>query len=90
MKDPELAVVEFVLTTTVYNETEQFDADDLPAAYRSPFWSDGRIERPLSPTVGGAQTATGVDRPWDAISGLMFTDHDDFSGNGSLNTNWID
>ena len=80
MKDPELAVVEFVLTTTVYNETERFDADDLPASYRSPFWSDGRIERPLSPTVGGAQTATGVDRPWDAISGLMFTDHDDFSG----------
>ncbi len=80
MKDPELAVVEFVLTTTVYNETERFGADDLPAAYRSPFWSDGRIERPLSPTVGGAQTATGVDRPWDAVSGLMFTDHDDFSG----------
>ena len=80
MKDPELAVVEFVLTTTVYNETERFDADDLPAPYRSPFWSDGRIERPLSPTAGGAQTATGVDHPWDAVSGLMFTDYDDFSG----------
>jgi SpoVK/Ycf46/Vps4 family AAA+-type ATPase len=80
MKDPELAVVEFVLTTTVYNETERFDADDLPASYRSPFWSDGRIERPLSPTAGGAQTATGVKHPWDAISGLMFTDYDDFSG----------
>ncbi|MFT4945909.1 MAG: AAA+ superfamily predicted ATPase [Natronomonas sp.] len=84
MKDPELAVVEFVLTTTVYNEAEALDADDLPASYRSPFWSDGRIERPLSPTVGGAQTATGVDRPWDAISGLMFTDHDDFSGTLSV------
>ncbi|MXR52229.1 AAA family ATPase [Halovenus sp. WSH3] len=80
MKDPELAVVEFVLTTTVYNETDTLDADDLPAAYRGPFWSDGRIERPLSPTVGGAQSATGVDQPWDAISGLMFTDYDDFSG----------
>ncbi|WP_336327715.1 ATP-binding protein [Halovenus sp. HT40] len=80
MKDPELAVVEFVLTTNAYNETKTLDADDLPAAYRSPFWSDGRIERPLSPTVGGAEGATGVDQPWETISGLMFTDYDDFSG----------
>jgi hypothetical protein len=80
MKDPERTVVEFVLTTTAYNERKSLDADDLPAAYRSPFWSDGRIERPLSPTVGGARTATGVDQPWEAVSGLMFTDYDDFSG----------
>ena len=80
MKDPELAVVEFVLTTAVYNETEAFDADDLPAAYRGPFWSGGRIERPLSPTEEGARKATGVEQPWQVISGLLFTDHDDFSG----------
>jgi len=80
MKDPELAVVEFVLTTSVYNEAEKFDADDLPAAYRGPFWSDGQIERPLSPTVGGAREATGVERPWELIAELMFTDHDEFSG----------
>ena len=80
MKDPELAVVEFVLTTAVYNENETLDGDDLPAAVRGPFWSDGRIERPLSPTEDGARRATGVDRPWEAVSGLMFTDHDDFSG----------
>ncbi|MEF8821947.1 MAG: ATP-binding protein [Halovenus sp.] len=80
MKDPELAVVEFVLTTSVYNEAEKFDADDLPAAYRGPFWSDGQIERPLSPTVGGAREATGVERPWELVAELMFTDHDEFSG----------
>jgi len=80
MKDPELAVVEFVLTTSVYNETERLDADDLPAAYRGPFWSNGQIERPLSPTVGGAREATGVERPWELIAELMFTDHDEFSG----------
>ncbi len=80
MKDPELAVVEFVLTTSVYNERDELDPDDIPASYRSPFWSGGTIERPLSPTVGGARTATGVDHPWEAIAELMFTDHDDFSG----------
>jgi AAA+ superfamily predicted ATPase len=80
MTDPELAVVEFVLTAEIYNETDDFDRDDLPPAYRTPFWSDGRIERPLQPTENAAREATGVERPWEAISGLMFTDHDDFSG----------
>ncbi len=84
MKDPELAVVEFVLTTSVYNERDELDPDDIPASYRSPFWSEGTIERPLSPTIGGAQTATGVAHPWEAIAELMFTDHDDFSGTLSV------
>ena len=84
MKDPELAVVEYILTTSVYNETEAFDPDDIPAPYRGPFWGDGAIERPLTPTVDGARTATGVERPWEAVSELMFTDHDDFSGSLSL------
>jgi SpoVK/Ycf46/Vps4 family AAA+-type ATPase len=80
MSTQELAVVEFVLTTLAYNERTDLDADDLPPAYREPFWSDGQIERPLSPTVETTARATGVDRPWETISGLMFTDYDDFTG----------
>jgi len=80
MSDKEIAVVEFVLTTLAYNERTGLDADDLPPAYRGPFWSEGQIERPLSATVEAASSATGVARPWEAISGLMFTDYDDFSG----------
>lgn len=80
MSNPDLDVVEFVLTIDVYNERKELDADDLPTAYRGSFWSGGTIERPLSPTVETARQSTGVERPWDAISGLMFTDHDDFSG----------
>ncbi|PSP16549.1 AAA family ATPase [Halobacteriales archaeon QH_10_67_13] len=84
MTDPEFAVVEFVLTTSFYNDADELDADDLPSAHRRPFWADGEIERPLTPTVDAAREATGVERPWDAISGLMFTDHDSFSGTLSL------
>ncbi len=84
MTDPEFAVVEFVLTTSFYNDADELDADDLPPAHRRPFWADAKIERPLTPTVDAAREATGVERPWDAISGLMFTDHDSFSGTLSL------
>ena len=80
MSDPELDVVEFLLTATVYNDDRELEPDDLPPAYRSVFWSEGRIERPLSATATTAADATGVERPWDAVSGLMFTDRDDFSG----------
>ena len=80
MNDPECAVVEFVLTATVYTDDKQFDPDDLPPAYRAVFYSDGRIERPLSATIDTAAEATGVEEPWNVISGLMFTDKDDFDG----------
>jgi AAA+ superfamily predicted ATPase len=82
--DPERAVVEFVLTAAVYSENREFDADDLPPAYRSAFWADGGIERPLSATVETAAEATGLDRPWEVISGLMFTEKDGFSGDISV------
>jgi ATP-dependent 26S proteasome regulatory subunit len=82
--DPERAVVEFVLTAAVYTENREFDADDLPPAYRTVFWADGGIERPLSATVETAREATGVDEPWVVVSGLMFTDRDDFSGDISF------
>jgi len=78
--DPQRAVVEFVLTATVYTEHREFDADDLPPAYRAVFWSDGGIERPLPATVDTAAEATGIEDPWAAVSGLMFTDRDSFSG----------
>ncbi|QSG10803.1 ATPase of the AAA+ class [Halapricum desulfuricans] len=73
-------VIEFILTATIYTDNRDLEPDDLPPAYRAVFWSDGTIERPLVATVETAREATGVERPWDAISGLMFTDHDDFDG----------
>jgi len=82
--DPQQAVVEFVLTAAVYSEHREFDADDVPPVYRSVFWSDGGIERPLSATVETAREATGVEEPWEAISELMFTDQDSFSGDLSF------
>ncbi|WP_299267941.1 ATP-binding protein [Halorientalis sp.] len=80
MSDPELDVVEFLLTATAYNDDRELEPDDLPPAYRGVFWSEGRIERPLSVTATTAADATDVERAWDAVSGLMFTDRDDFSG----------
>jgi AAA+ superfamily predicted ATPase len=80
MNDPELAVVEFVLTANVYSEDKRLESDDLPPAYRSVFYSDGRIERPLTPTMETAADATDIEEPWNVVSGLMFTDKDDFDG----------
>ncbi len=40
----------------------------------------GGITRPLTASDSTARAATGVDRPWETISDLMFTDRDDFSG----------
>ncbi|WP_226004242.1 ATP-binding protein [Natrinema salinisoli] len=42
------------------------------------------ISRPLSVTTSTARDATGVDRPWDAVSDLMFTERDEFSGTITL------
>jgi ATP-dependent 26S proteasome regulatory subunit len=80
MSSPELDVVEFLLTAAVYTENGDLDERDLPPRYRRVFWSEGEIERPLATTGNTAAAATGVDRPWEAVSGLMFTERDDFSG----------
>jgi len=80
MSSPELDVVEFLLTAAVYTEASDLDERDLPPRYRRVVWSEGEIERPLATTGNTAAAATGVDRPWEAVSGLMFTDRDDFSG----------
>ncbi|WP_254531698.1 ATP-binding protein [Natrinema gelatinilyticum] len=42
------------------------------------------ISRPLSVTTSAAREATGVDRPWEAVSDLMFTERDEFSGTITL------
>ncbi|PSP97835.1 AAA family ATPase [Halobacteriales archaeon QS_4_70_19] len=80
MSSPELDVVEFLLTAAVYTEANDLDERDLPPRYRRVFWSEGEIERPLATTGNTAAAATGVDRPWEAVSGLIFTERDDFSG----------
>ncbi|WP_299237275.1 ATP-binding protein [Natronomonas sp.] len=80
MSSPELDIVEFLLTAAIYTETRDLDERDLPPKYRRVFWEDGEVERPLTTTTNTAAAATGVDRPWEAVSGLMFTDRDDFSG----------
>src|SRR5699024_6777084 len=68
----------------VYNATPDRDADDLPPAYRNALWGEDDIERPLSATEPIIEEATQITDPWSAVSGLMFTDHDDFSGSISL------
>jgi AAA+ superfamily predicted ATPase len=80
MDEAALDVVEFVLTTAMYDATPDLDENDLPPDVRGALWGESGIERPVQPTEDAAREATGVDDPWDAVSGLMFTDRDTFSG----------
>ncbi|WP_135821173.1 ATP-binding protein [Halostella litorea] len=90
MNDGAIDVVEFLLTARVYDDERDLDENDLPPRYRSVFWTGGDgddpggIQRPLSVTNSTARAATGVDRPWDAVSDLMFTEREEFSGTISL------
>ncbi|WP_101294114.1 ATP-binding protein [Halegenticoccus soli] len=99
MNDPALEVVEFLLTAHLYTENRDLDENDLPPRYRQVFWTDepsargsesgetpspGGIERPLTATDSTARTATGVERPWEAVSDLLFTQRAEFSGKLSL------
>ncbi|QFU82521.1 ATP-binding protein [Natronorubrum aibiense] len=98
MSDAALDVVEFLLTTSVYSDDRTLDENDLPPSVRRVYWTggadddgdggDGRkhagISRPLSATNSTAREATGVTQPWEAISDLMFTDRDEFSGTITL------
>ncbi|WP_435551836.1 ATP-binding protein [Natrinema sp. CGMCC1.2065] len=99
MSDAALDVVEFLLTTSVYSDDRTLDENDLPPAFRRVYWTGGvdedgddggssrkpaGIDRPLSVTTTTAREATDVDRPWEAISDLMFTERDEFSGTITL------
>ncbi|WP_251329075.1 ATP-binding protein [Haloplanus pelagicus] len=98
MTDPALEVVEFLLTAHIYTDDRSLDEDDLPPRYRRVFWADedeaddegddpsptGGIERPLVVTETTARQATGVEHPWDAVSELLFTEQENFSGRISL------
>lgn len=93
MTGPALDVVELLLTAHVYSENRQLDPGDLPPAYRHAFWSTeatpdestgrpapGGIERPLSTSETAVAEATDLAHPWEAISDLMFTEREEFSG----------
>jgi ATP-dependent 26S proteasome regulatory subunit len=84
MSSPAIDVVEFLLTAHVYTNERDLDENDLPPRYRQVFWSDGQIERPLTTTETTARKATGVEHPWEAISDLLFTQHEEFSGKLTL------
>ncbi|WP_347877794.1 ATP-binding protein [Halobacterium sp. R2-5] len=79
-----LDVVEFLLTARVYDKHRELDENDLPPAYRSVLWDDDGVPRPPQTTETAVSEGTDVDDPWDAISELMFTDRDTFSGGMSL------
>ncbi|MFB6187126.1 MAG: ATP-binding protein, partial [Halobacteriaceae archaeon] len=79
MNEPAVDVIEVLLTARLYERHSDLDENDIPAWLREPLWSDGGIERPLPVTETIATEATNIDDPWDAISGLMFTDRDSFS-----------
>lgn len=84
MNDAVLSVVELLVTTRTYTEEHDLDPNDLPPRVRKVYWEDGEITRPLTVTEDRAKAATGVEDPWDAVSDLMFTDRDTFTGEISL------
>ncbi|MFC5971927.1 ATP-binding protein [Halomarina salina] len=93
MTAPALDVVELLLTAHVYSENRELDPGDLPPSYRRAFWSadatpdestgrpaPGGIERPLSTSETAVAEATDLAHPWEAVSDLMFTEREEFSG----------
>ncbi|MFB6071419.1 MAG: ATP-binding protein [Halobacterium sp.] len=79
-----LDVVEFLLTARVYDRHQELDENDLPPEHRIALWEDDGVPRPPQVTETAVDEATEVDEPWEAVSGLMFTDRDTFAGNISL------
>ena len=94
MSDPASEVVEVLFTAQIFTENRGLDANDLPPRYRRAFWSASEdaepstpgdaLERPLVVTETTARQATGVERPWEAVSDLLFTERDEFAGRISL------
>lgn len=79
MSSGSLSIVEFLLTARAYTENTSLDENDLPPRIRGVFWNNGEIERPLAATEENVRQATGVEEPWDEVSDLMFTQHDQFT-----------
>lgn len=79
-----LDVVEFLLSARIYDKHRELDENDLPPAYRTVLWGDDGVPRPPKTTETAVSEGSGVDEPWEAISGLMFTDRDTFAGSMSL------
>ncbi|MFB6197215.1 MAG: ATP-binding protein [Halobacteriaceae archaeon] len=72
MSERELDVIELLLTAHVYRQVDELGADDLPPSIRAACGTgDGQ------PVVITEEIARD---PWEAISGLMFTDNEPFSG----------
>ncbi|WP_435347838.1 ATP-binding protein [Haloarchaeobius sp. HRN-SO-5] len=84
MSNAALSVVEFLLTASVYTENRELDENDLPPRFRRVFYTDGTVERPLAVTNKTTRAATGIEHPWEAVSDLLFTDRDEFSGKLTL------
>ncbi|MFB6255329.1 MAG: ATP-binding protein, partial [Haloplanus sp.] len=75
---------------------DEEDADDGDGEERPGSGDEmsGGIERPLVVTERTARQATGVEHPWDAVSDLLFTEKENFSGRLSLTQadmaiNWV-
>ncbi len=64
--------------------TERSDSDTEHDSATGEPQPPGSIERPLRATNSTARTATGVDRPWEAIAELLFTQREEFSGELSI------
>jgi SpoVK/Ycf46/Vps4 family AAA+-type ATPase len=91
MNEPAVDVVELLVTTSRYDDDRSLEPDDLPPRYRRVFWTEtedgeepGSVQRPLTVTEETAKTATGVERPWEAISEELFTERDGFDGTLAL------
>jgi AAA+ superfamily predicted ATPase len=81
MTESAVDVVEVLLTARAYEQADSLEPDDLPPRIRTAFWDeDDGIESPLPVTDAVARAATDVAEPWAAVSELMFTDRDSFSG----------
>jgi SpoVK/Ycf46/Vps4 family AAA+-type ATPase len=93
MSDPAVTVVEFLLTAHVYNENRDLEPDDLPARYREVFYADGEIERPLTAMEKNTTTATGVERSWETVSDLLFTERKEYGkmavGQADMAMDWF-
>jgi ATP-dependent 26S proteasome regulatory subunit len=80
-------VVEFLLTARTYTDERDLEPGDLPPRVRNVYWTrgeDGTIERPLTATEETAGAVAGIDDAWGTVSGLMFTDRDEFTGDLEL------